>query len=150
MRPRAGAVRALLVLLLTAACAVGAAPQRLAWVVGQEAYPNARLRTVARDAQHFVEVIGVALRIGNEDVRERKLGLFLHEEFFCPCALGRKLGAFVDLLVVRADEGVENKRNGTALGEARCCCHVALTKTWHPHCVHSGWAFEQGLEITDG
>lgn len=60
MRPRAGAVRALLVLLLTAACAVGAAPQRLAWVVGQEAYPNARLRTVARDAQHMGHSLSTA------------------------------------------------------------------------------------------
>lgn len=61
MRPRAGAVRALLVLwLLTAACAVGAAPQRLAWVVGQEAYPNARLRTVTRDAQHMGRSLSTA------------------------------------------------------------------------------------------
>jgi len=53
--------RALLTLLMLASALVAqAAPERLAWVVGQEAYPNARLRTVTRDARAMAATLSEA------------------------------------------------------------------------------------------
>jgi len=65
-RPVPIVVRAFLVLGLCAfTMGVCAGAQRLAWVVGQEAYPNARLRNVSKD----VRAIAAALSKAGWDVR---------------------------------------------------------------------------------